>query len=1388
MAHPTAVDFKRVFETAPGLFLVLAPDLTIIAASNAFPETMLVERDAITGKKLSEVFPADAGYRNTDAAFSVNYVLQYGRPHKMAVQRIDIPGKDGTLTEKYLEALNTPIFNEQQEITCILHSITDVTSRETEKKKRTGTEHDYQLLVNGIKDYAIFMIDLNGCVASWNSGAEHIKGYLAGEVIGRPISLFYVPEDIRNGIPENNLQMAAQNGHFETEGWRIRKNGTLFWANIVITALKDEQGQLSGYSKITRDITERKKANDQVELLSLLINRSNDAIYTVDAGFKIQSWNRGAAQLYGYTDAEVLGKDSNTILNTDIGPEEINDILKKMSEQEYWSGELRRKTKDGRNICVYSSNTVIRSSSGDIIGYTSVSFDITEQKKLKQQVNHLVNLIEQSSEAIISRGIDRRLISWNKGAEDLFGYSRQEAIGKTPNELGFIQLPPEEMAVIEQELLKHGHWKTERAFYHKNGTLFYGLVTANAIRDEQNEITSLSFVIQDITLRKKLEAQLKRYNEELEEKVTARTNEVYKTEKKFRALIENSNDIITLMDNSFRLLYRSPAASRLLGWTDEDMIGVEATKNIHPDDKAYAASVVKEVMNTPGKTIGTRFRMMHKQGHYLWLEGTLANLLADKDINAVVFNFRNITERVEAEEKLVASEQQFRHTLDNLLEGIQIIDFNWRYIYVNDALTSYSRKTREELTGHTVMEVYPGVEQTGLFNTLERCMKERSFQQLETAFVFPDGSRSDFQLSIQPHPAGILILSIDITKAREAEIALKEEQEKFARIAAASPGLICSFRMMPDGTMTYPYASKAFEDIFGVPYETAAGNAEPVLNNFSAEDKEYIRSGIFTSAREMSRWQFQVRYNHPVKGLVWLNGHSIPTTVPDGSILWHGVITDVTERKLTEDKINEQNLRLKSLSDNLPGMMLFQLTGDEIQNRKFSYVSNGVTQLTGRTPEAVMNDPDLFYNLVDKEDAVKMTAALTASYQTMSTFNLEVRCRDFNGEPHWLNMIFVPQKLNNGQVVWDGFHLDITEKKNAEQELKRNFEEKQALAERMSTILNTLPANIALLDGKGFIREVNDAWRGFTDDNGFIGANHYIGGNYLDVSRNALGNDREDGKKVARGIQSVLNNEQKEFVYEYSCHSANTKRWFRMVVSPLQGKDHTGAVVMHIDISELRRLEEERLRSKTEEQKKITKAMLTGQEKERNHLGQELHDNISQILVSTRMLLGVAGNDNTAVKELVRYPMELLDTTIEEIRALCHKMVTPLKNIRLEELVLNILTRFEAATKIKTKFTYSVNNKVLSDELRLNMYRIIQELVNNIHKYAEAKNADVMIKTHDGMVTLVVADDGKGFNPKKKRKGVGISNILNRVASFNGELKIESSPGNGCRTQISIPC
>ena len=170
----------------------------------------------------------------------------------------------------------------------------------------------FKLMAQQVRDYGLFLLDPGGRIISWNTGAHLIKGYEADEIVGRHFSVFYTPDAVARGWPEHELDVAAREGRFEDEGFRVRKDGSRFWANVIITALRDEGGRLVAFSKITRDLTERRRQEDALrqseERFRLLIEGVVDyAIYMLDPQGMISSWNAGAERIKGYGRDEVLG-------------------------------------------------------------------------------------------------------------------------------------------------------------------------------------------------------------------------------------------------------------------------------------------------------------------------------------------------------------------------------------------------------------------------------------------------------------------------------------------------------------------------------------------------------------------------------------------------------------------------------------------------------------------------------------------------------------------------------------------------------------------------------------------------------------------------------------------------------------------------------------------------------------------------------------------------------------------------------------------------------------------------------------------------------------------------------------------------------------------------
>ena len=214
----------------------------------------------------------------------------------------------------------------------------------------------FELLVSAVKDYAIYLLDREGYVASWNAGAERFKGYTADEIIGQHFSRFYTEEDRATGLPARALATAASEGAFEAEGWRVRKDGTRFWTSVVIDPVFGDDGELIGYAKVTRDITDKRAAERALraseERFRLLVQGVQDyAIYMLDTTGHVTNWNAGAAAIKGYTEDEIVGQHfSRFYTEEDRQAGEPERALRVATEEGKYEVEAWRVRKDGRRF------------------------------------------------------------------------------------------------------------------------------------------------------------------------------------------------------------------------------------------------------------------------------------------------------------------------------------------------------------------------------------------------------------------------------------------------------------------------------------------------------------------------------------------------------------------------------------------------------------------------------------------------------------------------------------------------------------------------------------------------------------------------------------------------------------------------------------------------------------------------------------------------------------------------------------------------------------------------------------------------------------------------------------------------------------------------------
>jgi PAS domain S-box-containing protein len=251
------------------------------------------------------------------------------------------------------------------------------------------SEERFRLLVASIRDYAIFMLDPAGHVLTWNAGAERFKGYHAEEIIGQHFSRFYPPEALARGLPAHELEIASTSGTYEDEGWRVRKDGSLFWANVVITAVRNAQGELLGFAKVTRDLTQRRAHEEELrrseDRFRLLVEGVREyAIFMLDANGIVASWNAGAQRIKGYTAAEIIGRHFSVFY-----PDNARESgwpeheLQQAAENGSFVDTGWRLRKDGTTFWANVTLTALRDSTGQLLGYAKLTRDLTETKRVE---------------------------------------------------------------------------------------------------------------------------------------------------------------------------------------------------------------------------------------------------------------------------------------------------------------------------------------------------------------------------------------------------------------------------------------------------------------------------------------------------------------------------------------------------------------------------------------------------------------------------------------------------------------------------------------------------------------------------------------------------------------------------------------------------------------------------------------------------------------------------------------------------------------------------------------------------------------------------------------------------------------------------------------------
>lgn len=557
---------------------------------------------------------------------------------------------------------------------------------------------------------------------------------------------------------------------FEIEYELLFSNKSKF-INVKAEAILDQEGNLTAIRGNSQDVTETylikkqldEKTREETALKLRLaeeegnskfkeyIESAPDAVFVIDdKGYYIEV-NKAATTMTGLSKEEMLQKRFGDMSNPEGQEEEIKSFLKSLNKKGIAKIEVKGFHKNGEHR--WRAIEAVRISENRILGFAK---DITESKNNIALVN---TIFDRITDAFIALDKNWNYTYMNARAGEILDSDPNTVIGEN-----LWKQFPQCLGTAFEEVIRHCGDSQE-----------YAYIDNHLHDDKWLEIhiypseDGFSLFFRDISGKKQHEYELEY------------------SEKRFRALVENNEGIITVIDKDRKVLFRSPSSQKVTGYSDEQFNEIADEDYFHPDHLDYVLNLIQESLLNPGKSFPALFKVKHLKGHYIWLEGMITNRLHDESIQGVIANFRDVTDKIE-------------------------------------------------------------------FN-----------------------------------------------------ITLQNERDIFAKIAATSPGLIYSMRIDKENVVSLPYASEAIQSIYGYNFESIKGDATKIFEAIHPEDLQFVRQNIADSKAVLKPLKGKYRYNHPQKGLVWHELNSLAVANPDDSVTYHGIVTDITDRIISEEKLLKGN-------------------------------------------------------------------------------------------------------------------------------------------------------------------------------------------------------------------------------------------------------------------------------------------------------------------------------------------------------------------------------------------------------------------------------------------------------------------------------------------------
>jgi PAS domain S-box-containing protein len=1142
---------------------------------------------------------------------------------------------------------------------------------------------------------------------------------------------------------------------FDVELRVVCKNGDLKWFRFTGSiAGRGPDGRALRIIGVHEHITERVMKEKDLRLKERAIESSISGIGITALDGTITYVNNTVIRMWGARDSsELIGKNLVDVFEGN----RVYQTIDALQRQGYEYGEDIGKRVDGSLFPVEFTANVIMDEKGKPQCLYGSFIDISKRKdalnKLAQSETLFREITENSPSGIILLDKEHKFKFISVSARRITGYLDDNVIGLDPASFTH----PDDLPVLLPQLLAMLDvpgkvFTTQYRFLFKDGSWHYLESTfSNLLHIKGVEAISVNF--RDIHEEKLSQIQLR------------------ESEAKFRSFFEHSIDGIVIGTETGKVLAANKAAQQMFGMTEEEMKQAGRAGLVDTTDPLLEINLKERQEKGFAQT---ELRFIKKDGTKFPVEISSSVFKDAEGGKRTTIIFHDISERKRTEQRLKEFNERIQRISSATNDGIWEWDLVEDTVWWNEAfynLLGYDSSLPVPELNVWSEKIHPD-DRDKILSRLKRIRKNviDSWQD-DFRYLLPDGTygtvldRAYVIRNEEGRPVRVIGAFVDITERKRAEEKLANEKILSDSLINNLPGIF------------YLYTNEGKFLRWNKNFETLSG--------YSSEEIKKMHPLDFHEGAEKNRLKDRLGriFKMQVPGIELVltakDKRNIPMFINSMAIIYEGVPcvigigNDITKRKKAEQDLIESEDAFQRLFEESAESILL------LDGTHFIDCNESTLALLGySSKEAVLNkspwdlSPD---NQPDGKSSMKKMKEMAAKALKKGYHRFEWVNKKADGTEFPVEVMLTPIIIKGQQLFYTIWH-DITERKRAEEELRKSLKEisdyKYALDES---------ATVSFADENGTITYVNDKFcklYGYKKEE-IVGQNHRV----LNSGFHPASFWQHFWQTIKKG--KVLKAEVCNLAKDGKLH------WSDTTIIPFAGDNGRPYqyLAIRFDITEKRQLEEDLARQQKQEQIRITETALEAQEKERNYLGQELHDNVNQILVGTKLLLSIVRDHPEENNNLVGSCVDNLQNAIDENRKLSHSLVTPDLNLQslpkqLRQMTHEMFSALAIAVTIESK---EFKEKLLDKQRKIAIYRIAQEQCTNIIKYAKAKNVTITLRNENGTFHMKIADDGQGMEAGKATDGIGIRNIKGRVSIFGGKASIDTKPGKGFALLIEIP-